>query len=181
MLRLLLLRHAKSDWSHGGLPDHDRPLNSRGRSDAARVGRHLRRLGLVPAAALISSARRTTETAQLVLAAAGTADPEVGLPRAARRIPRLYGAPAAGILRVVREQGGAASPLLVVGHNPGMMELAASFRGRFRPYPQAALLVALAPVSRWSDLNPATPVRVESFTRPRDLRPERTAADSPPT
>ena len=170
MLRLLLLRHAQSDWNRSGVPDHDRPLNPRGLRDAPEVGRWLREQDLVPSRALVSSARRTTETARLALRAAGVRasdQPEADLPPAARRFRRLYGAPAAGIVETVRREGGSASPLLVVGHNPGMMELAARFRGRWETFPTAALLVAGVRAGRWLDLNPTTAVTVEHFLRPR--------------
>ena len=180
MLQLLLLRHAKSDWSHAGPPDHDRPLNPRGRRDALRVGRRLRELGLVPEAALVSTARRTTETARLVLAANGVSasdGPDDGPPAGTLRTRRLYGASAAGILEIVRRKGGRASPLLVVGHNPGMTELAAWFRGRWRPFPTAALLAVSVEARRWAELGPTTGTKVESFTRPGDL-PRRTGNTS---
>lgn len=174
MLRLLLLRHAKSDWGHPGLPDHDRPLNARGRREAARMGRWLREHGLVPAGALVSTARRTTETAGLVLGAAlGAAAEESGkeLPPSAQRLPGLYGASPHRIVQIVRREGGAVSPLLVVGHNPGMQGLAGWFRGRWRRFPTAALLVAAVEADRWAELNPTRAVTVEHFLRPGDLPP----------
>lgn len=172
VLRLLLLRHARSDWSHAGLGDHDRPLNPRGLRDAPRVGRWLREHDLEPAGALVSTARRTTDTARIVMAAASGLDPapEVPLPRTARRFSHLYGAWTDTILRTIREQGGALSPLLVVGHNPGMGSLASALSGICRPYPTAALLVAAFELAHWKDLNPTTPVTPEHFLRPRDLR-----------
>ena len=124
-LTLLLMRHAKSDWGQPGLADHERPLNPRGERDAPRLGRWLREDGLEPAAALVSTARRARQTAEAVLAAAGAE----GAP--SRTTRRLYGAGPEEIFRAVREAAadgelpGAASPLLVVAHNPGMEELAA--------------------------------------------------------
>ena len=162
MLRLLLLRHAKSDWSHPGLRDHDRPLGRRGVRDAPRLGRYLREHGLVPAAALVSTALRARETARLALEAAG-AERDVLTP-----VPELYGSGPEQILDIVARDGGGASPLLVVAHNPGMEDLAARFLGRYEHFPTAALLVASVPASDWAELSPAT-TTVDAFVRPREL------------
>ncbi|MEE3099475.1 MAG: histidine phosphatase family protein, partial [Pseudomonadota bacterium] len=76
MHRLVLMRHAKSDWGDPGLGDHDRPLNDRGRRAAPRMGAWLAAQGAFPDAALLSSARRVQETWAGVLDGAGrTASP----------------------------------------------------------------------------------------------------------
>ena len=162
MLRLLLLRHAKSDWSHPGLRDHDRPLAPRGLRAAPRLGRYLSGQGLCPAVALVSTARRARHTAELVLEAAGAA------PDALHLIPDLYGSSPDEILEIVSEQGGNASPLLAVAHNPGMEDLAARFLGRYEHFPTAALLVVSVPATDWTGISPAT-ATVDAFVRPRKL------------
>ena len=58
MKTLLILRHAKSNWNYPDLSDYDRPLNARGKQDAARMGEHLREQGLIPDRILTSSAKR---------------------------------------------------------------------------------------------------------------------------
>lgn len=162
MLRLLLLRHAKSDWNHPGLRDHDRPLAHRGVRDAPRLGRYLRDQGLCPAAALVSTARRARETAELALEAAGAAPDTVSL------VPELYGSSPDRILDIVGREGGSASPLLVVAHNPGMEDLAARFLGGYQHFPTAALLVVSVPATDWTALDPAS-ASVDAFVRPREL------------
>lgn len=162
MLRLLLLRHAKSDWRHPGLRDHDRPLAPRGRRDAPRVGRYLRERDLVPQAALVSTARRARETAEHVLAAAGAA------PDTLRLVPDLYGSSPEEIMEVVAEEGGSASPLLVVAHNPGMENLAGRFLGRYEHFPTAALAVISVPAPDWSELLVAA-ASLDALIRPREL------------
>src|SRR5215468_794051 len=67
MLTLCLLRHAKSSWKDPTLPDHDRPLNSRGRTEAPLMGKQIRKHGLDPELVLCSTARRTRDTLALVL------------------------------------------------------------------------------------------------------------------
>ncbi|WP_204322083.1 histidine phosphatase family protein, partial [Streptococcus pneumoniae] len=61
MHRLILLRHAKSDWPEG-VADHERPLNGRGRRAAPLMGEAMVERGYVPERALVSSAKRTQET-----------------------------------------------------------------------------------------------------------------------
>ena len=162
MLRLLLLRHAKSDWNHPGLRDHDRPLAPRGLRNAPRMGRYLRDHGLVPAAALVSTARRARETAALTLEAAGAA------PDALRLVPDLYGSSRDEIVEIVSEEGGNASPLLVVAHNPGMEDLVARFGARYEHFPTAALAVVSVAAPDWSGLLPAA-ATLEALIRPREV------------
>lgn len=170
MRTLVLLRHAKSDWGTPGLTDHDRPLAPRGLRDAPRMGRWMAREGLVPDAALSSTAVRARRTARLALDAAG-APPEV-----LRLDGRLYGASAWGILRraaeAARESGG--ETLLVVGHNPGLEDLVRGVRGlsrrlasRRKLFPTAALAV-ISVRSPLSDLI-ALDADLRTLVRPRDL------------
>ena len=126
------------------------------------MGRYLRERGLVPAAALVSTARRARTTAELALEAAGAA------PDALRLLPALYGSSPDEIVDIVGEEGGSASPLLVVAHNPGMEDLAARFLGRYERFPTAALLVVSVPASNWTGLSPGT-ATVDAFVRPREL------------
>jgi phosphohistidine phosphatase len=113
-----LLRHAKSSWDDGDLDDLDRPLSERGERDAPRMGERLRRLAQSPALIVTSHAARAKRTADLVAAA-------LGLPRDGVRIERaLYLATPSDVLAVLGRQPAAARSLLIVGHNPGISELA---------------------------------------------------------
>lgn len=116
MHRLHLLRHAKSSWDEG-VEDHERPLNRRGRDEARRVGRHLpAALGRVDLV-LCSSAARTRETMELAL---------VGLSPAPRRSVEdgLYLAGNAALMQRLARLDEADGTVLVIGHNPGLHELA---------------------------------------------------------
>ena len=116
MRTLLLLRHAKSDYP-AGVPDHDRPLNERGRRDAPVAGRwltaHAPALDLV----LVSSARRAQQTWQLASA-------DLDVPGVVRTEPRVYEASVSILLNVVRSIPETVQSALLVGHNPGLEELA---------------------------------------------------------
>src|SRR3954467_8335503 len=113
---LTLLRHAKSGWDDPVSRDFDRPLNPRGRRAARTVGREMEAQGLVFDLVLASPARRVIETLEEVATGYGAIEPEYDR--------RLYLAPAATLLDIVRHAPGTTERLLLVGHNPGLEELA---------------------------------------------------------
>ena len=111
---LTLLRHAKSDYPLG-VADHDRPLSHRGRRDAPVAGQVLSRgpaIGLV----LVSDAVRAQQTWDL--AAASVPDAPV------RTENRLYHASPLDIIEVISEVPDDVGHVVVVGHNPGLEEVA---------------------------------------------------------
>lgn len=148
MKRLILMRHAKSDWSGAGTSDHDRTLNDRGRRDAVALGQWLRENELAPDRVLCSSATRTRQTVGL-LDLEGTA--EMTLTRA------LYLAEPEELRAVLREATG--ETVLFVAHNPGIGEMAAMIMGAapetdsLQNYPTGATTVATFDITDWSDLN----------------------------
>jgi phosphohistidine phosphatase len=115
--RLILLRHAKSDWPD--VPDRDRPLAKRGRRDAPRIGRWLREHGYQPDVVVVSDATRTRQTWDLVAA-------ELGGSPAVRFEPRAYAASALSLLYLVQELPDRYRTALLIAHNPGLSDLAAS-------------------------------------------------------
>ena len=114
MIRLALVRHAKSDWGDPGLDDHDRPLNDRGMRDAPRMARQLAESGFRADLILSSTALRARTTAEAFAAELGMA---VSLD------PELYGAPARVLLAAAAATR--APAVMVVAHDPGMSVLAA--------------------------------------------------------
>jgi phosphohistidine phosphatase len=115
--RLILLRHAKSDWPD--VPDPDRPLAKRGRRDAPRIGRWLHEQGYRPDVVVCSAALRTRQTWDLVA-------PELGGSPAVRFEPRAYAASALTLLYLAQELPSRYRTALLIAHNPGLSELAAS-------------------------------------------------------
>jgi phosphohistidine phosphatase len=113
---LVLFRHAKSAWPDG-VPDHERPLAPRGQRDAPVMGRWLRDAGCTPDQVMCSTARRARETWQLAQTGL-EATPPVTFDR------RVYEAPAAGLLALIRRTPAAVGTLLLIGHNPATEELA---------------------------------------------------------
>jgi phosphohistidine phosphatase len=173
MLRLLLLRHAKSDWSDPAIADHDRPLGPRGFKAAPLVAAHMAREALVPAACLTSTARRARDTARLVLA--GLPD---GAGIAATPLPELYDfGSGREVAAAIARHGGSASPLLVVGHNPAFHALAirlaaeggkADLAQLRRKFPTCALAVIDFDIATWAEL-PGVTGKIVAFIRPKTI------------
>lgn len=160
MKRLILMRHAKSDWSFEQA-DFDRPLNPRGRRAAPALGTWLRAQGALPDQVLCSSAARTRETLDLL-----DLDAPTHFDRA------LYLAEPDRMLDALRHAKG--DCVLMLGHNPGIGQLAhdllraAPTHPRFDAYPTCATLIAQFELDNWSDLEPGSGDTL-AFTVPRDL------------
>src|ERR1700740_2439544 len=117
MKRLTLMRHADARWNDPGMSDLERPLNRRGSTAAEGMASRLLELELVPDLLLVSPARRTQQTAEILAR-------ELSLPE--RRVLReesLYLASAADLLKVIERTGPRVAHVLLVGHNPGVSEL----------------------------------------------------------
>ena len=162
---LILLRHAKSDWPDG-VPDHDRPLAKRGRRDAPQVGRWLREHGYLPDTVICSTALRTRQTWDLVaeklVKTAGTGAPEVTFEQ------RAYGASAATLLYLVAELPADRRSVLLIGHNPGISELASALTGKVTGFPTAGLAVLELSAPDGVGLAPGG-ARLVTFVRPADM------------
>jgi phosphohistidine phosphatase len=177
MKDLLLLRHAKSSWGEPSVDDFDRPLNKRGRRAAAAMAKYLEHEGLRPALILCSAARRTRETLDFLLETFGTRVP-------LHIEPKLYLADAATIFARLRRVAADVPSVLVIGHNPGLQELAlelAEAAGRDaealrerieRKFPTAALARFRLKLGSWGELTAdALPgaVKILGFVTPADL------------
>lgn len=142
MKTLLIMRHAKSDWSTS-VADFDRPLNKRGRRDVPRLARLLKALPTGPGRILSSPALRARETAQgLALEVELVFD------------ERLYLADSQTLAAALGEQEEALESLLVVGHNPGLEEWIASLCGCRLRLPTGGLAALEFAVDRWSRIAP---------------------------
>ncbi len=171
MRRLMLLRHAKTESVEPGAPDRDRKLTKRGRTDAPVIGAYMARHGLVPDLVLISPVTRAQETWAL-LAAAFAAEPRSVTDE------RIYDASPQKLIGVIRAARDAHA-LLVIGHNPGLQQLAlrliasGDVEARERlaaKLPTCGLVVIDLPFDDWSRLN-ADAGRLERFVSPRLIAP----------
>ena len=167
MRRLLLLRHAKTERSEPGQRDRDRKLMARGRADAPVIGAYMARHRLAPDFVLVSPVTRAEETWALVAAA-------LGKPPRLARDARIYNASPQTLIEVIGETRDARA-LLVVGHNPGLHDLAVQLiasgdveaRERINEkLPTSGLVVIEFPYDDWSRLHRSSG-RLERFVSPR--------------
>lgn len=161
---LIVLRHAKSDWSEA-LPDHERPLAPRGVRDAPRLGRWLVEAGRVPELVVCSTARRTRETWQRVSGELPASPP-------VEYDDDLYGADVPELLGAARRTPADVTTLALVGHEPGVSDLTLHLAGRGEDTRQAqtkfptGAAAVLATADPWDALQTA---RLVAFFRPRDF------------
>lgn len=153
---LYLLRHAHAA-NASGHGDEVRPLNAKGRLEAAKVGETLKIEHIKPEKWLVSSAQRTTETASRALRASGydiTPQSE----------KKLYLASAGEIIRLINELEDNPQSIIIVAHNPGIEQLvkllcnshgnARAHRALSHGYPPAALTTITFEIDSWKKLEP---------------------------
>ncbi len=152
MHQLILMRHAKAVPPAEPGPDHERALTPAGQAAAAAMGGAMRKAGLAPEVVLVSSARRTLQTLD-ALESAQVWDEWPNIDT----LPNLYMAGHAQILSLLREQAETVRSLLVIGHNPGLHELALLLAGPTQAKPALARLVAGFPTSSVAVFSITTP------------------------
>lgn len=155
MAQLILLRHAKAESASGTGRDFDRGLTERGHRDAAIMGRALAQAGYAPDRVLVSTARRSMETWDGL--APAFPDAQVEESRALYLATREQLAEAA-------QDGLAAGSVMIIGHNPGLHELALMLAGaspdRLDSFPTAAAAVF--------EIRPGRPAQLQRMLVPRD-------------
>jgi phosphohistidine phosphatase len=144
---LLLLRHAKSDWS-GGEADIDRTLNHRGQNQATDVGSWLAEQFATIDVAIVSPATRARATWVLVSA-------EFGDPPETRVDERAYAASVTDLLGIVQELPDDLRTVILVAHNPGLEELVEVLSGESITMPTSGLAVLALP-GTWAEADPAS-------------------------
>lgn len=170
MRRLMLLRHAKSDWTEADRGDLDRPLTPRGREAAPLIGAYMAHHALVPDLVICSPAARARETLDLVA-------PAFGRELALVTERRVYDVGAEQVLAVLKETKRDVHSLLVIGHNPSLQDLAALLiasgdvelrQQLLEKFPTGGLAVIDFPVDDWKKLHPNAG-RLDRFVTPRTL------------
>jgi phosphohistidine phosphatase len=157
MRRLMLLRHAKTEHDAPSGRDRDRRLDNRGLHDAAEIGRWIGRHPPFPDSVLVSPAIRAHQTWEIAWEAMKdlVPKPQVDL------VPELYGADPSDLLDAIRAAAAANSHrMMLVGHNPGMHELAVTLVGSgdaagrkalAHNLPTSGLAVFDFPIDDWAD------------------------------
>ncbi len=178
MRTIYLLRHGKSSWKDLSLDDFDRPLAKRGRRAAVAIGRYMRHENIAPALILCSPAKRTRQTLDGV-------QEEMGATLPTRFERAIYMAEAAPLLRRLKGLSHSLPSAMIIGHNPGLEQLAALLIGdagnegvndeeralrriMAEKFPTGSLAVITADAEQWHDLQ-AGHCRLARFVRARDL------------
>ena len=171
MKTVLLLRHAKSDWSNPGLADFDRPLAKRGLKDAPIMGQVLADFGLVPDKILSSPARRAKQTAELAAKACGHQ-------KSIAWRDSFYGGYSDTLIEALKTVPDTVERAMLVGHNPTMEEAVSALlvghgsgwgQGLEIKIPTAALVCLDLDIMTWTDLEPGD-ATLRWFLIPRLVR-----------
>ena len=168
MPTLYLMRHAKSDWHSAAQSDFERPLNTRGVKDAARMGQWLKTQDLRPHLLLASPAQRARQTVMAVIDILGVKEDEVVFEK------DLYLAGRSTLVNVLRAVPGNAESVLLVAHNPGMDELVEWLALEPPPLSESGKLMTTAAIamfslsSEWAGLKPGS-ASLQQLVRPREL------------
>lgn len=163
MKRLILMRHAKSDWSAKDRSDHDRTLNARGRLNARSLGVWLKEKGLEADSVLCSTSARTRETLDLLDL---SGKPTISY------LKDLYLADAEQLLTTIQSAKG--DTVLLIAHNPGIADMAEQIvktppnPDGIHHYPTGATIVATFDVENWADVKWHLG-QVRHIVMPRDL------------
>jgi len=170
MKTLFLLRHAKSSWENTGIEDYDRPLNARGQRAAMVMGVYFAQQQIRPDLILCSSARRTLETLDQVRPRI-PGKPELKIEK------ELYLASATELHKRLKKVDGDVGSVLLIGHNPGLEDLARVLFGKRQSeaterlsakYPTGGLATFTADIASWKELK-AGGADLISFVIPKGL------------
>lgn len=169
MRRLVLVRHAKSAYP-AGVGDHDRPLNGRGERDAPEIGRWL--AGHVAPGERVLAVVSTAARAQATWAAVAPALTGWAVTRTDE--PRIYEAAVPELVGVIEEVDDAVDTLVVVGHNPGLLDLVgytgqpgAEYAAATSRFPTSAVAVLSTEESWARAVHTHRAFEVEQFAVPR--------------
>lgn len=160
--RLLLLRHAKSSWSQPGTADFDRPLNDRGRSAAVQMGNKLRSEAVSVDLIFASTAQRVCETLDGLLPAWGWVGSVIWE-------KQLYLATPERLMTQLTALDADWSTVMVVGHNPGLSELAMHLAKTSFDMPTAAIVTLESPLMDWPAALRSGKWEVANYWKPKVL------------
>jgi phosphohistidine phosphatase len=149
MYSLILLRHAKSNFTDMAQNDAKRPLSKRGELNAAQMGNLLKDRELFPQIILSSTALRATQTVDIVSKTICFSG-EICL------YESLYMAEAEDIIKLLRTLPDELERVMVIGHNPGLESLIPILTGHIESLPTAGVAYLTLPIMHWQELKPKT-------------------------
>ncbi len=150
MKTLFLVRHAKSSWDDPKLPDKDRPLNDRGKRDAPKMGRRLAKSDVKVDLILSSPATRAITTARLLADKLDYKLKDIVVD------DRLYPGAMYGLLEIVQKLGNKLDRVMLVGHDPALLQLAHRLSPDITRMPTCAVAEFKFNANFWPDVRKAT-------------------------
>lgn len=146
MKTLILVRHAKSDWTNESLGDRERPLNERGKRDAPEMAKRLRKKDLAIDAFVSSPARRALRTARYFAEEFNVNEKDIRVEES------LYGAGPSTFAEVVSSLKDKDQSVVFFSHNPGITEYANTLcKVRIDDMPTCGVFAVTAGVNNWTD------------------------------
>ncbi len=167
MKRLYLLRHAKSDWAGKSGSDHSRPISTRGRDDAKRLGKWMMENNLLPQQIISSDAFRTQQTVELLT---GQWQQAVDI----QFTDLLYLAGYKTMLELIHSTPVTVQSLMLVAHNPGMDDMVTFLSDNAPPVTDEGKLMATCNLAifdvaaSWSDIAKHS-LNLRDIARPKSL------------
>ena len=147
---LYLIRHAKSDWT-GGLPDHERPLNHRGKRDAPQMASRLSQQAPQPEVLLSSPAQRALSTAQYFADVLLYPKDQIQVDE------KIYEADVTTLLHIINTFDHPSNCLALFGHNPGISLFASYLSdGIYRDFPTCAVALFQFDCQHWAEISHGT-------------------------
>ena len=162
MKYLFMMRHAKSSWKNPSLADHERPLNSRGKTDAPKMGHFISSTGKIPGIILCSTAKRARQTVDYFLQECPF-DGEVIYRQ------NLYHGGLEDYWDEIQLLDDAIESAFIVGHNPGLEYAIEDLCGKYEIMPTSAIALIKLDISSWKDLNLETSGELVSVFRPKEI------------
>ena len=150
MKKIILIRHAKSDWNNYLLPDYDRPLAERGLRDATQMAASLKKRGIQIDLICSSTAQRAKQTTLLSAGVLGYSESKIHWEKS------LYHASASHLLHFIQSQSDQVQTLVLIGHNPGLTELIVRLGVNLDNLPTAGQFAFSVLSKEWKDLSAAT-------------------------
>jgi phosphohistidine phosphatase len=154
MKKLFLIRDAKSSWDDTTVPDKDRPLNARGKRDAATIGERIAKRDVKPDLIMSSPAKRALTTAEIIGKELDYKLKDIVVD------DRLYPSTVDDLLNVIHKLGDKQKRVMLFGHNPGLTELAHHFSSEITHMPTCAVAEFTFDAKSWSNISKATLARV---------------------
>jgi phosphohistidine phosphatase len=165
---IILLRHGKSSWSDPTLADLDRPLAQRGERASRRIAKYIQRKKIRPSLVLCSPSLRTRQTLEAIESSLGKR-PSVELE------PQLYAASEGELLQRLQALPESVDSVMLIGHNPGLHELARALASRGvdlpqldEKFPTGALATLVVDSENWAAVRPGDAELVD-YVVPRHL------------